>query len=207
MNSQQTAGIEARGWSTRGYIPHFDEGSIPQLVTFRLADSFPSACLDEWAAELEAMNPTLAEYERRRRIEDYLDKGHGSLWLSYPSVAEVVMQALLHFDGRHYRLHAWCIMPNHVHVLLTPGAVRSLAQIIHSWKSYSANKANVLLRRTGAFWQREYFDRYIRDQAHFVAAVEYIENNPVKAGLCQSPPQWRYSSAFLEVSSSTFLWE
>ncbi len=195
MNSLQSSDDQRhRGWYSRGYVPHFDGGQIPQLVTFRLIDSFPTECLSEWAVELAAMGLVKAECERRRRIEKYLDKGFGSAWLSLPEIAEIILQALRCFNGERYLLHAWIVMPNHVHVLLTPGAGESLSQILHSWKSFTANKANSVLGRTGSFWQREYFDRAIRNEEHFAAAIEYIENNPVKAGLCEAPAEWRFSS-------------
>lgn len=185
-----------RGWYCRGYLPHFDAGPSPQLVTFRLTDSFPASVLQDWMAELAGMDPPHAECERRRRIEEYLDLGHGSAWLSRPEVAEIIEQALIHFDAHRYCLHAWCVMPNHVHALLTVNASQDLSRIVHSWKSFTANKANAYLARSGAFWQREYFDRFIRDEQHLQAALDYIENNPVKAGLSRSPGEWRYSSAF-----------
>ncbi|HAT10367.1 MAG TPA: isochorismate synthase, partial [Planctomycetes bacterium] len=98
--------------------------------------------------------------------------------------------AILHFDGARYRIHAWCVMPNHVHVLveLPPGI--QLAGIVHSWKSFTAKAANARLGRTGEFWQPEYFDHLIRDQADFAHAVRYIEQNPVMAGLTA----WRWVS-------------
>lgn len=111
---------------------------------------------------------------------------------------EFMQQALLCFNEQRYCLHAWIVMPNHVHVLLTPRSGESLSQILHTWKSFTANKANAALGRTGAFWQREYFDRFVRNEEHFSAAIEYIENNPVKAGLCQTPVEWRYSSASVD---------
>jgi putative DNA methylase len=196
MNGLQMSGNqEQRGWHSRGYVPHFDGGPIPQMVTFRLIDSFPTKCLAEWAAELAAMGPVQAECVRRRRIEEYLDKGFGSAWLSLPSVAEIILQALQCFNGQRYCLHAWTVMPNHVHALLTPRSGENLSQILHSWKSFTANKANSIIGRTGSFWQREYFDRAVRNEEHFAAAIVYIENNPVKAGMCQAPADWRYSSA------------
>jgi REP element-mobilizing transposase RayT len=187
----------SKGWYARGYIPHFDAGPVPQIITFRLVDSFPMHCLERWAEELEAMSPAKAELERRCRIEEYLDKGAGSAWLAQPEVAEIMSNALSFFDGTNYRLHAWVVMPNHVHVLLTLGSGENLARILHSWKSFTALKANAMLGRSGPFWQREYFDRFVRSQEHFAAAVEYIECNPVKARLCVTPEQWRYSSASL----------
>jgi REP element-mobilizing transposase RayT len=125
-----------------------------------------------------------------------LDEGLGAAWLRNPAVAEIVLNALLFFNNQRYTLHAWVIMPNHIHVLFTPTAGWTLTKILHSWKSFSAREANKVLDRTGEFWQPEYFDRAIRDERGFIAAVEYIEFNPVKAGLCANPQEWRFSSAF-----------
>jgi putative DNA methylase len=188
---------EARGWHSRGFLPHFDGGAKPQSITFRLIDSFPATQLAGWADELKLLGLEKAQIERRRRIEEYLDKGRGVTWLSEPAIAELVEQALLFFNGRRYRLHGWVIMPNHVHVLVTPIEQHSLSQIMHSWKSFTAKKANNLLGRQGAFWQEEYFDRLIRDEKHFEAALLYIEHNPLIAGLCENPADWQYSSASL----------
>ena len=88
-----------KGWHSRGYLPHFDGGSIPQTVTFRLADSLAKAGLERWENELAAMPDARASVERRRRIESYLDSGAGHCWLSRPVIAETVENALLHFDG------------------------------------------------------------------------------------------------------------
>ena len=87
-------------------------------------------------------------------------------------------------------------MPNHVHTLIEVFNGISLSEIIHSWKSYSANQINKLLNRIGQVWMMEYFDRYIRDYNHFEKVVNYIHNNPVKAGLVKSPSEYRWSSAF-----------
>lgn len=113
-----------------------------------------------------------------------------------PRIASTVQNALLFFDGRRYRLHAWVVMPNHVHALLTPLAGWELGQILHFWKSFTANECNKLLGRHGKFWQKESFDRYVRDERHYHNAVAYIERNPVKAGLCEKPEDWRWSSAY-----------
>ena len=102
----------------------------------------------------------------------------------------MVSDALWHFDGERYRLHAWCVMPNHVHVVVTPLAGRTLSSIVHSWKSFTATEANQHLGRRGSFWMQEYFDRAIRDEHHFRSAVEYVEHNPVNAGLCEAPEDW-----------------
>src|ERR1019366_125557 len=114
--------------------------------------------------------------------------------LRRPEIASVIQENLLRFDGIRYRLLAWVIMPNHVHALIeiqeTP-----LPPIGRSWKSYTANEANRLLGRTGTFWQREYFDRYMRDPEHLAKAIRYIENNPMKARLVRLPAEWPFGSA------------
>jgi REP element-mobilizing transposase RayT len=183
-------------WHSRGYLPHWEAGEIPQSITFRLADSLPSALLEHWRDELENMPDEDASIERRKRIETALDRGHGSAALSDPAIAEMVEHALLHFDADRYRLHAWSIMPNHVHVLATPLCERTSSAITHTWKSFTAKKANALLRRDGAFWAPEYFDRAIRDETHYASVVRYIAMNPVKAGLCNRPEDWRFSSSW-----------
>ena len=125
----------------------------------------------------------------------FLDSGYGSCFLRDQRLAEIVEVALLHFDGHRYALHAWCVMPNHVHTLFTPTIEFTMSQIVHSWKSFTAHQCNKVLGRTGRFWAREPFDRYIRNQRHFLNALTYIEDNPVKAGLCGKPEDWRWSSA------------
>ncbi len=212
------ADSEPRGWYSRGYLPHFDGGNIPQAVTFRLADSLPTSRLLAWREELEHLPQDKAHAEERKRIERWLDAGHGAGHLRDPRIAELVQSALLRFDGERYRLHAWVVMPNHVHALATPGEGHTLGRILHSWKSYTAHEALKILAtdadevngehagrvgslvhagrvRSRAFWQKESFDRYIRNEAHFRSCIEYIHKNPVKAGLCSAPEDWPWSSA------------
>jgi REP element-mobilizing transposase RayT len=161
------------------------------MITFRLADALPAQVL----SHLQEILPREADAARRQRIEAYLDAGHGACSLRDPRIGGLVEGSLLHFDGRRYRLLAWAVMPNHVHALveLIPGY--PLPGIVHSWKSFTAKAANRILGRTGEFWQREYFDRYIRDAAHFEAARAYIHENPVKAGLVARAEDWAFSSA------------
>ena len=125
-----------------------------------------------------------------------IDSGLGSCALRDPAIATIVQDALLHFDGRRYKLFAWTIMPNHVHVLIEQVGGFPLGEIVHAWKSFTAKQANKQLGRAGAFWAPDYFDRYIRDQAHYDVAVYYIHENPVKAGLVARMDEWRWSSAW-----------
>ena len=100
-----------------------------------------------------------------------------------------------HFDGERYRLLAWCVMPNHVHALIETKEGFPLADVLHSWKSFTGSQANKFLNRRGEFWQREYLDRFVRNAEHYEAVVAYIEENPVKAGLAKFKTEWAWSSA------------
>lgn len=179
-----------KGWHSRGYLPHFDAPGVRQFLTYRLADAMPAARRSEWEALLALED----EREKRLKVEAYLDHGYGECHLRNPAIAALVQENLLHFDGERYRVIAWCIMPNHVHAVVeiwqTP-----LAELFHSWKSYTSKAANKVLGRTGHFWQDEYFDRYIRNETHLRKAVRYTENNPVKAVLAREPAEWQWSSA------------
>lgn len=187
----QTPGRPPKGWYSRGYIPHFDQAGLIQGITFRLADSLPAHVVASLAEDLkDTDDPT-----KRARIEAYLNAGYGACHLRDPRIARLVENALLYFDGERYRMIAWVIMPNHVHTLVETIKGYPLYSIVHSWKSYTAQEANRILGRTGRFWFREYFDRYIRDERHFVNAVRYTHNNPVKAGLVEKPEDWPFSSA------------
>ena len=108
----------------------------------------------------------------------------------------MIQNVFLRSDGESYRLSAWVIMPNHTHMLATRFESYTLAEIMQSLKSITSHKANRLLKRQGQFWMLDYFDRYIRNAKHFDATVRYIEQNPVKAGLCKRPEDWPFSSAW-----------
>ncbi|CEF49443.1 unnamed protein product [uncultured bacterium] len=188
-----------KAWHSRGYLPHFDHPGLVQSITFRLHDSVPADVIVQWRRELkltgeeEANDPRCVEV--RVRIEKYADQGRGECWLSDPAVAKVVEDALLYFDGRRYHLLAWCVMPNHVHVLIETHEGFPLGDVIHTWKSYTAKECNKLIKRKGDFWMPDYYDRFIRDGHHLQKVWRYIEENPVKAGLCAKAGDWKWSSA------------
>jgi putative DNA methylase len=181
----------------RTHLPHFEAGETPQHITFRLGDSLPAEIRATWEEELRALSDDDArDVERRKRIASALDQGHGECHLRDPRIASLVEEALQHFDGSRYRLHAWVVMPNHVHALVTPLYENSLSSIVQGWKSFTAKQANAILSRAGTFWQADYFDRYIRDENHWNRVLAYIHENPVKAGLCERAEAWRWSSAW-----------
>ena len=180
--------MEHKGWHSRHYLPHFDSVDVTQFVTFRLADSLP---LEALVRLKETAKPETMRLE-------LLDRGWGACWLKEDAIARLVEDALLRFDSDRYQLHAWTIMPNHVHVLFTMLPTATLGEIVGSWKRFTARVANRHLGRTGAFWQTEYWDRFIRNEVHFRAAEDYIDQNPVKAGLAIDAPSWLYGSARLK---------
>ena len=182
-------------WYSRGYLPHYDPGSATQFITCRLFDSLPQKILERFRAELEAKNVEYIDRETMILIEKFLDSGYGECFLKQRAVAEIVKNSLLKFDGERFKLSAWVIMPNHIHLLLKPLNGWELYKILQSFKSFTAQEANKFLNRSGKFWMREYFDRRIRDYEHFEKTFRYIENNPVKAGFCEKPANWEFSSA------------
>ena len=117
------------GWHSRGYLPHFDGGELAQFITFRLHDALPGAVLARRKEELKLEKPGEVEAIMRRRVEAYLDQGHGNCYLKETWLGAMVQNALLFHDEIKYRLSAWAIMPNHVHLLCTPAIGHNLAEI------------------------------------------------------------------------------
>ena len=161
------------------------------MINFRLADALPSQFLEQLEQTVEKED----DPERRKRIEAYLDAGHGSCILRDCRIGGLVEEALLHFDGKRYQMIEWVVMPNHVHTLVEIHPDSLLPDVLQSWKSFTAHEANRILDKSGKFWEEEYFDRYIRDAKHFENAVRYIRENPVTAGLVAKAEDWEFSSA------------
>ena len=159
----------------------------------------PADVVAGWRAELKLSGQEHADDPRsaelRKRIERYADKGYGACWLRDERIAALVQDALLHFDGERYRLLAWVIMPNHVHVLVEMLEGFALGDVVQSWKSFTAKKANRVLNRSGRLWMEDYFDRYVRDEIHLWVTMSYIERNPVEAGLVRRAQDWNWSSS------------
>jgi putative transposase len=174
--------MNPKGWHSRGYLPHFDSPETIQFLTFRLFDSLPREALEK----LRLIASPIADADR----DAFLDAGAGNCWLKQPEIAQILQDALLHFDGDRYRLLAWTVMPNHVHTLIEPIRRHAVGDIVGSWKRFSARMANRRLGRSGSFWQDDYWDTYIRNERHFESTVAYIENNPVKAKLVEDSADW-----------------
>ena len=179
------------------HLPHWTKLGSIYAVNFRLADSLPQEVLSSWRAERDSIiqnarsqNRPLSEEENDRltklfseRVEKFLDAGRGACWLNNPQVASVVREALQYFDGQRYELLAWSIMPNHVHAVICSLENFALEKILHSWKSFTAKKANQILGRQGEFWQAESYEHLIRNEGELIHCCEYAWENPDAAGL------------------------
>ena len=188
----------------RRSLPHWEHPGGTYFVTFRLDDSLPSEISETYYREQRELkahwqmagDAVRVELEREmarlycRRIDRCLDVGLGHCYLAQPSVAKIVSDAIQHFDRDRYDLFAWCLLPNHVHVVFRPLGENGLAGILHSWKGFTSRSANARLRRRGAFWQREYFDHLVRSQNDLERFVRYVWKNPEKAGHPNSPWRW-----------------
>lgn len=179
------------------YLPHWARENAIYAVTFRLDDALPQHVWEGWLLERTSIERRAGEQGRAlsesekdelrhlcsERVERYLDAGHGSCCLADGEAAAVVAGALAHFNGQRYILHAWCVMPNHVHAVVQPLDGWTLEQILHSWKSFTAHAVNKLLNRKGGLWQKESYDHLIRDEADYAHAIEYVLRNPEVARL------------------------
>ena len=171
----------------RRRLPHIYVIGQPLFVTFRLYGSlptgrkFPNECMTSGQAFLV--------------MDRILDNPRfGPTYLQQPRIASILRGALQHGSLLDYDLHAWVIMPNHVHLLLTPHTPAST--FLRRLKGYSARQANKVLGLTGqAFWQDESYDRIVRTGEEFHRIERYIVTNPVKAGLAQSIEEFPWCSA------------
>jgi REP element-mobilizing transposase RayT len=187
--------MASRGWYIWGYLPHYDDNETTQFVTYRLADAVPADRLQTWVLELRHLPESEGKAELRERVERYLDAGEGEAHMRRPQCAALAEEVLLAREGEDYDLRAWVVMPNHVHALFLPHEGCEVGRIVQAWKSVSARRLNALLGRRGQLWQEDYFDRFIRDAAHFERVLGYIEWNPARAGLCELPEDWPFGSA------------
>lgn len=183
-----------------GDLPHWEQGSVWYFVTFRLADALPRAIVDElrtqrerWlqSHDLESLSPEdVADYHRlfSERYENLLNAGSGACLLHDRENAGIVRDAFHFFDGQRYVLDEHVVMPNHIHVLVKPLAGHGLADILHSWKSFTANRINRRMKRAGSLWQHESYDHIVRNELAMNAVRRYIRENPNKVGGVSSSP-------------------
>jgi REP element-mobilizing transposase RayT len=179
---------------TANRLPHWQQKGAVYFVTFRLADAVPDHLRTQWDSGRAAWlrihpQPWSAEVEREYHerfsgaIERWLDAGHGSCILRRHDCADIVAMALRYFDGRRAAIISFVVMPNHVHAVFVQNTDWPLEKLLRSWKSFSSRKINSLLQCKGSLWQRDYFDRLVRDEKHLANGVRYIRRNPERAHL------------------------
>ncbi len=206
----------------RRHLPHYHPPNATIFVTFRLAGSLPRSRVLELREERRVLaertekgqgrlmrnRSSSGEYVRDLQwLDRVLEKaGNNPHWLSNPRVADMVVEAIRYRDSKEYDVVAYCVMPNHVHLVFAVGkhglfesvgqianlSDKPVSKIMHSLKRYTAREANKILKRHGPFWQDESYDHVIRDSEELERTVEYVLRNPVEAGLVGSWRDWRW---------------
>ncbi len=176
-------------------LPHFEAVGRPLFVTFRLHGSLPSSRVFPPARFTSGQ-----AFVAMDRLLDHARVG--PFHLRQPEIARLVIQALYDGESRfqRYHLHAFVVMPNHVHLLVTPSV--PARNWLGPLKGFTAHDSNRILRRHAPFWQDESYDHLIRNDKEFTRVERYIEYNPVTAGLAASPEEFPWSSATCGVSPS-----
>ncbi len=187
--------------SEKGHLPHWHQDGATYAVTFRLGDALPKSVIADYQQEKQetllklkhaedAGDASLSDQLKNEleglyneRMESALHAGYGECWMKRPEIAHVVRNVLFHFDGEHYDLGPWCVMPNHVHLMIRPREGHSLSKIMQGIKSASAKEINSLLGREGTFWQKESYDHMVRDADDYWNQRSYVLGNPKAAGL------------------------
>lgn len=198
----------------RRNLPHVQPRGATFLVNFRLVDSLPAQVVERLTAEANQSEGKLAAIrdpkqkcslrdEQQRKLfakwDDELHKSRsGPFWLKDDRIAEIIAASIRYHDGKWFDVEAYCIMPNHVHLVLTPyetseTADYSLTKIMHNIKRNSAKQANKILGREGAFWQHENYDHFARDEDEFERIIKYVLYNPVRANLVKEQKDWKWS--------------
>ena len=198
----------------RRNLPHIQPRRATFLGNLGLVGSLPIEVAERLSAEAEHLEKKLLTITDRkekqllrdrdqrklfRKWEDELHKIQtGPFWLKDERIAEIVADSILYHDGDWFDVLAYCILPNHVHLVLIPYessdiADYSLTKIMHNIKRNSANHANKVLGRTGAFWQHENYDHFARDEKELERIIKYVLHNPVEAGLTNDWSKWKWS--------------
>lgn len=205
------------GFHFRGVLPHLKREGCTYFVTFRQAGTLPKEVLLRFKQERDALLQQALAAKRpltwheqgelfrwySNRVDKYLDAGHGVSHLRNAELADLVAGAIRFFERQRYELRAWVVMPNHAHVVVWPMPSHTLSDILHSWKSYTSHEINKRLStKVVPFWQSESYEHIIRDDEDLHRCCQYTLMNPVNAGLCARPEDWKWSSGYVAQPSS-----
>src|SRR5580700_8129732 len=168
-------------------LPHYHSVGQPMFLTWRLHGSLPVN---------RSFPPAATSGKAFVAMDRILDATRtGPLYLRIPEIAGMVVDAIHFRELRHYQLHSYVVMPNHVHLLMTP--LVEVSKVMQSLKRFTAREGNKMLGLTGRpFWQDESYDRLVRNETEFERITDYIEMNPVTAGLAATPEEFRWSSSW-----------
>ncbi len=195
-------------------LPHINAYDRYQYITYRLADSLPYEIIETMRLALLEYYENDRKKELTNRINNYIDNGYGSSILAHPLIGNMILKNWQHFSGKLYDLIEWVIMPNHVHLIIKEYKESDINVIIDKWKSYSSKQIIKLsesitnnvdfyiykkeslnnLIKSKKIWQRNYWDHYIRSDEELYNTIDYIYQNPVKAGLVKKAEDWSFSS-------------
>jgi REP element-mobilizing transposase RayT len=200
------------GFHSRNVLPHIKREGGTYFVTFRQHGTLPREIVLGLKQEREriiehakAAKRPLTWHEQEEvfrwysnRVDKYLDDARGVCHLRNPELANLVVGAIRFFDCDRYELRSWVVMPNHVHAVVRPNRMHTLSDTLHARKSFTAHEINKRLpRKIVPFWQSESYDHLIRDDEDLHRCCHYTTMNPVNAGLCKKPEQWKWSSAYV----------
>jgi REP element-mobilizing transposase RayT len=201
--------------SYRRNLPHLHREGFPLFITFRLANSLPAEILHKIKLDRDHDMKAISSRSRNRIYE--IEQKHfnhydewlgrcttGPLWLSEKKIADIVSKKILEEHDLRYKLFAYCIMPNHIHMLIEhtlnnmayhrgKSAKYPVTETLRLLKGSTSRECNLALGRNGQFWHQESYDHIVRDKAELARIVKYILNNPVQAGLVKEWGDWKFT--------------
>jgi putative transposase len=190
-------------------LPHYLISGETYFITFRLADSIPIKIIkqlqDEKDRSIKIISAYDSEIKRKeqykryqsayfRKIDKLLDKAaYGPKWIEEENVAENISKVIHSYHSRFYDLICYTLMPNHIHIVMKPKMAEELPKILQNIKSKTAIESNKILNRNGRFWQQESYDHIVRNETEMERILNYVLNNPVKAGLCEKWEDFKWN--------------
>ena len=190
------------------HLPRWEANGAIYHVSLHLADSVPQAQLEIWRAERRRLSELAKSADRPlteeevvalravydEHVEKYLSAGFGECLLKDSRAAAVVEKTVTHGNGTLYALHEWCVMPNHLHVIVGGfGDARPMRDVLETWKRVMVHRINKALTRDGEVWHRDAYTRIIRNRAEYARQMSYVWNNPESAGLDAGFRRKRYA--------------
>jgi REP element-mobilizing transposase RayT len=182
--------VEERKEEYRRKLPHIVPANTVFFITYRIAGSLPLSIINKYQIDKKTKEIPPKYFEI---IEDYLDTQKAIL--TKKEIAKIIEESLWYYNDKYYKLIAFCIMPNHVHLLINTNnfPYKNLFSIMKLIKGVSSNKINKRIGKKGQFWQHESYDRMVRDRNELGNIIDYILNNPVKAKLVNNWKEWNYT--------------